>query len=172
MNKNANEALIAGSKRAKKVLRRRDNAVKEREDYERRKQDNQKLMESYTQELYDLAESNGLREAVERFAEKIGGTVTSNMRFHVHQGFSTACLDPSLVAPEIGELRASFLSYKITWPEGEEYKQIELKMDRKGWINFHNRLISTPPFFWQRNMPESLDELISKSLERASVVSV
>ena len=171
MNKNPNEALIAGAKRANKALKRRDPALTEREDYERRKLDNKKLIETYTQELHDLAESNGLREAVERAAEWLGGTVESAMRFHVHQGFSTACLDPSLVAPEIGELRASFLSYKIVWPDGEQQKRIELKLDTRGWINFHNQMISTPPFIWQRNMPTSLDERITKALERADIVA-
>lgn len=152
--------LVQGSKRAKKVLAKRRLVQAEQDKYEERRKENQRLRAEYSDQLWALAQQNGLLAAAERAAARRGGMVTSNMRFHIHQGFSTGCIDPSLIEPEIGELRPSFLALSITWPEGEDTNQVEVRMDRRQWINLQGRFFSIPPLVWRRNMPQSLDDLI------------
>lgn len=160
--------LLEGSKRAQKTLARSHAARAEAQKYEDRRQRNLRLKEEYGAELMALAEENGLLARVEHAAAQLGGAVSSNMRFHVHQGMSTCCIDPSLIEPEIGELRPSFLSLVISWEAGDDAKRVEIKMDRRQWLNFPNRFYSIPPLFWRRKMPKSLDDLIEDAIRRAS----
>jgi hypothetical protein len=159
--------LVDGSKRAQKTLARRQTARAEAQKYEDRRQRNLRLKEEFGAELMTLAEDNGLLERVEHAAAQVGGAVSANMRFHVHQGMSTCCIDPSLIEPEIGELRPSFLSLIISWEAGDDAKTVEIKMDRRQWLNFPGRFYSVPPLLWRRKMPKSLDALIEDAIRRA-----
>ncbi len=164
------DRLIQGSKRAKKVLEKRRLAQAEQQKYENRRQQNQRLKAEFGAQLLTLAEENGLLQAAERAALRLGGNLTSNMRFHVHQGMSTCCIDPSLIEPEIGELRPSFLALLITWQDADDTKEVEIRMDRRQWINLQNRFFSIPPFIWRRNLPKSLDDLIDDAIRQPHVM--
>jgi len=162
------DRLVRGSKRANRVLSKRRLAQTEQQKTEERRQENLRLRAEYSDQLRSLAQQNGLLAAAERAAARQGGAVTSSMRFHIHQGMSTGCVDPSLIEPEIGELRPSFLSLLITWQEGDDAKQVQIKMDRREWINLQDRFFSIPPFIWRRNMPKSLDDLIEDAIRKES----
>ena len=161
--------LVQGSKRAKKVLAKRRLVQAEQDRYEERKKENQRLRAEYSDQLLSLAQRNGLLAAAERAAARQGGTVISNTRFYIHQGFSTGCIDPSLIEPEIGELRPSFLALLITWQEGEDINEVEVRMDRRQWINLQGRFFSIPPLVWRRNMPQSLNDLIDQACREPRV---
>lgn len=168
MADNQLDRLIEGSKRAQRTRDRRDLARAEAQKYEDRRQQNMRLKQEFGDELISLAEQNGVLARVEAAALRLGGVVSSNMRFHVHQGMSTCCIDPSLIEPEIGELRPSFLSLVISWGEDDAARTVEIKMDRREWLNFQGRFFSIPPFLWRRNMPNALDDFIAEAIRRAA----
>ncbi len=169
MNEKQLQRLIQGSKRAQKVLQKRRQAEAEQQKYEARRQENLRLRAEYSEQLLALAHENGLWAAAEKAAQRLGGNLTTNMRFHVHQGMSTGCIDPSLLAPEIGELRPSFLALLINWQEGDAIKEVEIRMDRRQWINLQTAFYSIPPFIWRRRMPASLDALIEGAIRQPRV---
>jgi hypothetical protein len=162
------DRLVRGSRRANKVLAKRRLAEAEQQKTEERRKENLRLRAEYSDQLRSLALENGVLTAAEKAAAQRGGTVTSNMRFYIHQGLSTCCVDPSLIEPEIGELRPSFLSLLINWQEGDDTKEVHIKMDRRQWINLQDRFFSIPPFIWRRNMPKSLDDLIEDAIRKES----
>ncbi len=172
MNDKQLQRLIQGSKRAQRVLQKRRQAEAEQQKYEARRQENLRLRAEYSEQLLALAHENGLWQAAEKAAQRLGGNLVTHVRFHVHQGMSTGCIDPSLLAPEIGELRPSFLALLISWQEGDDIKEVEIRMDRRQWINLQTRFFSIPPFIWRRNMPASLDALLDGAIRRPRIKPV
>ena len=60
----------------------------------------------------------------------------------------------------------------ITWQEGDDIREVEIRMDRRQWINLQNRFYSIPPFIWRRNMPKSLDDLIDGAIRSSHIKPV
>lgn len=154
--------LLKARRRANKVLAARREAALKKQDHDQRLKANQELKKQYTQDLSTLAQESGILALAEQAALQRGGSLAQEVSYYVYYGLSSSSFQNPLGITNRGELRASHLALKITWPEAGVLNEVEVRVHKNGMITFHNFLLPIFPFLWRR-FPRIMQILLNRA---------
>jgi hypothetical protein len=155
--------LLQARKRADKVLAERRAIQQEKLDRKLQKEANQELMQQYSRDFMELAERSGILQLAEQAARRHNGSVTTRMGYYLDFGFNIGRLQRAMMTYRDGVLRASHLGIFITWFEGQEKRQVEIRYNKNHAITFHNSRLPVFSFLW-KHFPKILPKMLADAM--------
>lgn len=155
--------LLKARKRADKVLAKRREAERIKQEHQNRLANNQELMKQYAQQLTDLARECGMLSMAEGAALQRGGSLAQDMSYYVDYGMSSSNLQHAIGVADKGVLCASHLALRITWEAGGALNEAEIRVHKNGSITFHNNILPVFPLIW-RIYPAILQKMLASAM--------
>jgi len=137
---------------------------RERLDRSKRRETNLTLMNEYTQKLTEIADQSNLLPMIEIAALQLKAHISRQVNYYLYYGLGASSLQQTEEVAREGQLRATYLSLKVTWEVPQIINEAEIRVHMNGLITFHNSLIPIFLFVWRHN-PELLQRMLSSALE-------
>ncbi len=154
---------LKARKRADKVLEARREALQKKQDHARRSEANQALLARYTGELTALAEACGILRLARQAADARGGSLRQEVSYYMDYGMANSNFQRAFTE-DTGQLRASHLTLRITWIDGDAVKTAEIRVHANGQVRFHNKSwLPVLPVMW-RWRPQLLHAMLDSAL--------
>ncbi len=155
--------LLKARKRADKFLAERRAVQQEALERDMRKAANQELMQQYTLTFTRFAEQSGILALAEQAAREHDGCVTTKMSYYLDFGINTSRIHRAVMTFRDSVLRASHLGIFISWSEGQQKCEAEIRYTKNHIITFHNSRLPVFSFIW-KNFPKVLPRMLADAM--------